>query len=212
MCGPLPVAYSVSAFPLGCLMTNETSVGVPAFGAWAGWKSPSANCLAGAACGNRTAPPSSPLPPPQPVATSTTPATATAASRFDQDPIESNNSPVSRARTIVALIVLAVCTGCGETAVAPEPGVDPRVAAREGLLPTAIGRGPEFVPAARTVGPCLAGPVQGRSRAHVELFGRRHAVVIPAGIGVGAPLVRLRSIGSSPRAAARSRGRWIPRA
>jgi hypothetical protein len=97
---------------------------------------------------------------------------------------------VSRARTIVALILLALCTGCGETSVAPEPGVDSRVAAREGLLPTAIGRGPEFVPVARTVGPCLAGPVQGRSRAHLELFGRRHAVVIPAGIGVGAPLVR----------------------
>jgi hypothetical protein len=97
---------------------------------------------------------------------------------------------VSRAWTRLALIALALCTGCGESAVAPEPGVDPRVAAREGLVPTTIGRGPEYVPAARTVGPCVPGSIQGRHRVHVELFGRRHAVVIPAGIGLGEPLVR----------------------
>jgi hypothetical protein len=97
---------------------------------------------------------------------------------------------VSRARTIAALIVLALCTGCGETVVAPEPGIDPAVAAREGLLPTAIGNGPEFLPEPRTLGPCAAGPIQGRYRAHVELFGRRHAVVIPAGIGLREPFER----------------------
>jgi hypothetical protein len=135
-----------------------------------------------------------------------TPATASAARRFDQDPIESNNSPVSRARTTAALMALALCTGCGETAVAPEPGLDPRVAAREGLLPTAIGRGPGFVPAARTVGPCAPGAVQGRYRAHLELFGRGHAVVIPAGIGLREPLRREhhRIVGAGCRAATRT--------
>ncbi|MDA0161579.1 hypothetical protein OM076_14980 [Solirubrobacter ginsenosidimutans] len=97
---------------------------------------------------------------------------------------------MSRARTIAALFALALCTGCGQTPVAPEPGLDPAVAAREGLLPTSIGRGPEFVPAAGAVGPCSAGAVQGRYRAHLELFGRRHAVVIPAGIGLRPPLAR----------------------
>lgn len=113
---------------------------------------------------------------------------------------------MSRARTTAALIALALCTGCGETAVAPEPGLDPRVAAREGLLPTAIGRGPEFVPPARALGPCTPGPVFGRHRAHLELFGRRHAVVIPAGIGLRAPLQRSqhRIVGASCRAAART--------
>lgn len=89
---------------------------------------------------------------------------------------------------------------------APEPGVDPAVAAREGLLPTAIGKGPEFVPAARTVGPCAAGPLEGRFRAHVELFGRRHAAVIPAGIGLREPLDREhhRIVGAACRASART--------
>ena len=113
---------------------------------------------------------------------------------------------MSRARTTLALIALALCTGCGETAVAPEPGLDPRVAAREGLLPTAIGRGPEFVPAARTVGPCAPGAIQGRYRAHLELFGRKHAVVIPAGIGLREPLQREhhRIVGAGCRARART--------
>jgi hypothetical protein len=113
---------------------------------------------------------------------------------------------VSRTRTTAVLIALILCTGCGETAVAPEPGLDPAVAAREGLLPTAIGNGPEFVPAARTVGACDAGGIQGRSRAHVELFGRKHAVVIPAGIGLGSPLRREhhRIVGAGCRAATRT--------
>jgi hypothetical protein len=102
--------------------------------------------------------------------------------------------------------VLALCTGCGETSVAPEPGVDPHVVAREGLLPTAIGRGPDFVPVARTVGPCVPGPIQGRSRAHLELFGRKHAVVIPAGIGLREPFVRSqhRIVGAGCRAVTRT--------
>jgi len=97
---------------------------------------------------------------------------------------------VSRTRTTAALIALILCTGCGDTAVAPEPGLDPAVATREGVLPTSIGKGPEFVPAARTVGSCHPGEIQGSDRAHLELFGRRHAVVIPAGIGLRGPLRR----------------------
>jgi hypothetical protein len=113
---------------------------------------------------------------------------------------------VSRALALVVLMVLAVCAGCGGTVVAPEPGLDPAVVAREGLLPTAIGKGPEFVPVARTVGPCSTGPVRGRFRAHVELFGRRQAVVIPAGIGLGGPLEREhhRIVGAGCRAPART--------
>jgi len=89
------------------------------------------------------------------------------------------------------LLALALCTGCGgEATVVPEAGIDPRVAVAEGLLPTPIGRGREFVPEPATAGPCAAGPVQGRFRAHLELFGRRHAAVIPAGIGLGGPLER----------------------
>jgi hypothetical protein len=104
------------------------------------------------------------------------------------------------------LAALIVCTGCGEPRVAPEPGLDPHVAIREGLLPTAIGNGPEFVPLPRTVGPCAEGEIQGRFRAHVELFGRRQAVVIPAGIGLRGPLEteHHRIVGAGCRAPART--------
>ncbi|WP_028068105.1 hypothetical protein [Solirubrobacter soli] len=113
---------------------------------------------------------------------------------------------MSRTRTTAALVALILCTGCGETTVTPEPGLDPAVAAREGVLPTAIGKGPEFVPAARTVGACEPGEIQGAHRAHLELFGRRRAVVIPAGIGLGAPLRREhhRIVDAACRAGART--------
>jgi hypothetical protein len=93
-------------------------------------------------------------------------------------------------RTTAALIVLALCTGCGSEAAAPEPALDRKAALRAGLVPTSIGRGPDFVPAARTVGPCSPGAVDGRLRAHLELFGRRHAVVVPAAIGLRGPVRR----------------------
>ena len=112
-----------------------------------------------------------------------------------------------RARFAMVLLVALWC-GCGErTAVREEP-VDPREAAEQGLIPTAIGRGPEFVPPARAPADedCSAGPVDGRFRAHVELFGRRQAVVIPAAIGLAPPFEREhhRIVGARCRAEART--------
>lgn len=56
-------------------------------------------------------------------------------------------------------------------------------------IPIPIGRGPEFQPP--RAGPelpaavsCVAGPTQGVTRVHLELFARRRAIVIPARIGV----------------------------
>ena len=90
-----------------------------------------------------------------------------------------------------ALALVIVVAGCGGApARAPEPTVDPALAAEHGLIPTAIGRGPEFHPPARVPADCEPGPVQGRFRAHIELFGRRQAVVIPAGIGLAPPFAR----------------------
>jgi hypothetical protein len=95
-------------------------------------------------------------------------------------------------------VALALCAGCGGDdggrAQAPAgsvprtpAGIDPRVAVEQGLIATPIGRGPEFRPAARTpASGCARGTLSGRYRAHVEVFGRKQAVVIPAGIGVGA--------------------------
>jgi hypothetical protein len=115
---------------------------------------------------------------------------------------------VPRARTTVALLALAVWTGCGADAPAPptEAAIDPAVAREQGLLPTPIGRGPEFLPAPGLVGACTDGPVAGRYRAHIELFGRRRAVVIPAGIGMREPLEREhhRIVGRACRAATRT--------
>jgi hypothetical protein len=86
---------------------------------------------------------------------------------------------------IVALALAAA--GCGDAepqwTAPPAPVItDPAV------IPVPIGRGPAYRPAARapTRG-CAAGPVHGRFRAHVELFAHRHAVVVPAGIGLEGP-------------------------
>jgi hypothetical protein len=56
-------------------------------------------------------------------------------------------------------------------------------------IPIPIGRGPEFrPPRVGAVQPvavsCVAGPPPGAARVHLELFARRRAIVIPAGIGV----------------------------
>src|SRR5215217_898348 len=113
-------------------------------------------------------------------------------------------------RPAVALALSMLCLGCGaaQPPAAPVEPVGPEVAAEQGLIPTRIGRGREFHPRARppAAGDCSAGPVVGRYRAHVELFGRRRAVVIPAGIGVAPPLRREyhRIVGARCRAAART--------
>ncbi len=86
-------------------------------------------------------------------------------------------------------------------------GVDPRVAVEQGLIATPIGRGPEFQPPAQAPDAgCAPGAVSGRYRAHVEVFGRKQAVVIPAGIGVGAGAKHEygRVVGADCRAAART--------
>ncbi|MDA0182599.1 hypothetical protein OJ997_19975 [Solirubrobacter phytolaccae] len=89
-------------------------------------------------------------------------------------------------RPVLAAVVLLV--GCGGTP--REQWRDPPggVPTAQGVFPVPIGAGPRFSPpAGPTSEPCTAGPVQGRFRAHVELFARRQAVLIPAGIGLKAP-------------------------
>jgi hypothetical protein len=88
-----------------------------------------------------------------------------------------------------ALVALALCA-CGGSSLPREEPVDPRAAAEQGLVPIPIGRGPEFHPPARPPARCSRGPLQGRHRAHVELFGRRQVIVIPAGVGVARPFAR----------------------
>jgi hypothetical protein len=66
-------------------------------------------------------------------------------------------------------------------------------------IPTPIGAGPQYrLPAApaailrgERVGPLRCETqAAGRTRAHVELFANRRVLVLPAGIGLAAPLVR----------------------
>jgi len=93
------------------------------------------------------------------------------------------------------------------SALHPEPGRKPRngwsgrgliVAHRPKALvltilaapvPTPIGHGPQFAPprmgreAAAAIA-CTPGPAAADARAHLELFARKRAIVIPAGIGL----------------------------
>jgi hypothetical protein len=56
------------------------------------------------------------------------------------------------------------------------------------LIPVPVGPTRAYVPAARAPAEaCAPGRVQGRYRAHVELFAHGRAVVIPAGIGLQGP-------------------------
>jgi hypothetical protein len=105
---------------------------------------------------------------------------------------------------VLGLVLLAGCGGA--PARTPEEPVDPALAAEHGLIATAIGRGPEFHPPARPPRTCSAGPAQGRFRAHIELFGRREAVVVPAAIGLRPPFAREhhRIVGARCRADART--------
>ena len=86
---------------------------------------------------------------------------------------------------LAGLVILAGCGGEPREQWRDPPGGVPKA---QGVFPVAIGAGPAFAPPAGVTGePCAAGPVQGRFRAHVELFAERQAVLIPAGIGLHAP-------------------------
>lgn len=52
------------------------------------------------------------------------------------------------------------------------------------LVPTPIGVGPRYQPPPAIHAPCTRAPLQSGARMHLELFGNRFAVVIPARIGV----------------------------
>lgn len=86
---------------------------------------------------------------------------------------------------LAALVMLAACG----SEPGPEQWRDPPggVPKAQGVFPVAIGAGPAFAPPPRTATPCTAGTVQGRYRAHIELFADRQAVLIPAGIGLERP-------------------------
>lgn len=80
------------------------------------------------------------------------------------------------------------------------------VAAVAGLQPTPIGRGPLYHPLARGPAPaavaCLSAPLRHGLRVHLELFGRKRVVIVPAGIGVRDPVL---SLGNVTRARCRAR-------
>ena len=79
------------------------------------------------------------------------------------------------------LLALMLLSGCGGAAApAPAPRLPPD------LTPVPIAAAPS---AREPRGECAAGPVQGRFRAHVELFANRRAIVIPSGIGLRAPVL-----------------------
>ena len=81
--------------------------------------------------------------------------------------------------------MLAACGGEPREQWRDPPGGVPKA---QGVTPVAIGAGPRFAPPAHpTTAPCSPGPVQGRARAHIELFAQRQAVLIPAGIGLRRP-------------------------
>jgi hypothetical protein len=119
-----------------------------------------------------------------------------------------DNASVLAHRTAAALVALGLCAACGDEGTPETPrGIDPRAALEQGLVVTPIGAGPEFrPPAGRPAVGCARGALRGRFRAHVEVFGRRRAVVIPAGIGVGADARREygRVVGAGCRADART--------
>ena len=65
-------------------------------------------------------------------------------------------------------------------------------------VPTPIGVGPRYHPPARGPAPatvaCRQAPLRRGLRVHLELFARRRVVIVPAGIGLRAPAVRLGSV------------------
>jgi hypothetical protein len=52
------------------------------------------------------------------------------------------------------------------------------------LVPTPIGVGPRYHPPPAAHGACVARPLRGASRVHLELFANRRVVIVPAAIGV----------------------------
>ena len=92
----------------------------------------------------------------------------------------------------VVAAVASACAACGTHESAP--------------VATPIGRGPAFLPAAPDPPRCAPGRLPGRFRVHVEIFARRRAVVLPAGIGVERPrrLVLGRVVDARCRAAVRT--------
>jgi hypothetical protein len=68
-------------------------------------------------------------------------------------------------------------------------------AAGLGLVPTPVGQGPRYRPApdgpARQRTQCTRAPLRAGARVHLELFANRRVVVVPAGIGVERPRLRL---------------------
>lgn len=88
------------------------------------------------------------------------------------------NSPVLALKAALPLALLLLAS-CGAETQQTDPS----------LVPTPIGKGADYRPPAKLPLPelCKVGPVQGAFRAHLELFARRRAIVIPAGIGIGPP-------------------------
>jgi len=69
------------------------------------------------------------------------------------------------------------------------------LAAAAALVPTPVGHGPRYRPAADGPGAqqagCRAAPLRAGERVHLELFANRRVVIVPAGIGLGSPRLRL---------------------
>ncbi len=96
---------------------------------------------------------------------------------------------------------MAVLAGCGSTVQwtpPPPPKIDD-----PSVIAVPIGPTRAYVPAATApASDCEPGRVHGRYRAHVELFAHRHAIVIPAGIGLKRP--RANELGRIDAAACRA--------
>src|SRR4051812_17771815 len=101
------------------------------------------------------------------------------------------NPAVFFSTALVAVLALAGCGG------GPEPAAQTN--SRESLIPLTPGRGAAFRPSPYGAAAARAAPVAGlacgrrpakRHGAHLELFARRHVVLVPAGIGVAPPQQR----------------------
>jgi hypothetical protein len=66
-------------------------------------------------------------------------------------------------------------------------------AAFAGLVPTPVGKGPRYRPAAKppAATACRPAPLRAGARVHLELFANRRVVIVPAGIGLERPRIRL---------------------